>query len=171
MLLSPFTEEDSKAAHEEWGANCGPNALAFALCRNIKDCKDLIPGFSDNGFTNPTMMKAAIAGAGRTVRSIVMNSPQEGRFADLEPMFTEQTSVVRIQWEGPWTKRGANQRWAYRQTHWIATWLHSNTAFVFDVNGGVRNLQSWENDVVPLLVESIPRASGGWFPTHIYRIA
>lgn len=171
MMTYPFTEQDSQAAHDDWGANCGPNALAFALGRNIKDCKDLIPGFTGKQFTNPTMMLSAILSSGANVRTISVRPPQEGRFADIEPMFHQHAAVVRIQWEGPWTKPGANQRWAYRQTHWIATWLHSNTAFVFDVNGGVRNLQSWEQDIVPLLVESIPRATGGWFPTHIYRIA
>ena len=30
-LTYPFTESDSQRAFDEWGANCGPNALAFAL--------------------------------------------------------------------------------------------------------------------------------------------
>jgi hypothetical protein len=171
MLTSyPFTEQDSGQALREWGANCGPNALAFALGRNIKDCKDLIPEFSEKRFTNPTMMKAALAAAGVKHRCLTQKAPDTGHYACLDRMFHLEPSVVRIQWEGPWTVVGANAQWAYRHTHWIATQLHCATAFVFDVNCGVMNFQSWDTEIVPQITESIPRATGGWFPTHVYRI-
>jgi len=170
MLTYPFTEQDAQKAYDDWGANCGPNALAFAMGLHIDKVKGLIRGFDSRGYTSPTMMRQALNDLGTRYISVNVLKPEPPHYADIESMFDERAALVRIQWEGPWTEPGANPKWAYRQTHWVATWLNDNTAFVFDVNGGVRTLESWEKEIVPLLVEHTPRATGGWFPTHIWRI-
>lgn len=173
VLTYPFTEADSNRAHDEWGANCGPNALAFALGVHIDKVRGTIPGFEEKHYTNPTMMKAALATAGVGFTSVRVPAVKPGHLADAEPMFHERIALVRIQWDGPWTEPGANARWGYRFSHWIATWLHrgGDSDFVFDVNGGVRRFESWDKEIVPLLTAEIPRADGHWRPTHIWRLA
>lgn len=49
--------------------------------------------------------------------------------------------------------------------HWI-----EDQSLLFDCNGGIRNLDSWEREVVPAIVKTIRRADGNWFPTHIWRL-
>lgn len=170
MKTYPFTEEDSRKAYDTWGANCGPNALAFALGVHIDKVRGVIPQFEERGYTNPTMMREALATCGKSIQNVRLPPRKPGRLPDIEPMFHEQTALVRIQWEGPWTAPGANQRWAYRQTHWVTTWINDQTDFVFDVNGGARTLESWDQEIVPLLTASIPRADGHWYPTHVWRL-
>jgi len=166
MLKYPFTESDSKHAYAEWGANCGPNALAFALQIPLSQVRGKIPGFEQKHYTSPTMMAEALAGFGQAYLAAPKSeTSKESMFCGNSP------SLVRIQWHGPWTAVGANPKWAYRQTHWICTYMvHGQAAMVFDVNGGVRGYQSWRDEIVPLLVANTPRASGGWHPTHIWRI-
>lgn len=153
----PFTEQDMQAAVAEWGCNCGPSALAFALRLPLDRVRYAIPGFEAKGYTSPTMMRAALdrLGAGVAV------SPPD-RLSLLGSM-----ALVRVQFTGPWTAPGANPKWAYWHTHWIATWRGN----VFDCNGGIRPLGEWEAGIVPLLTAAIKRADGGWFPTHVWRLA
>lgn len=163
MLVElPFSQADSQAAYDEWGANCGPNALAVAIGRHINDVRALLPGFEGKRYTNPSMMKHALELA-------------DHQFVDIKPaathtMFTDVPCLVRIQWCGPWTAQGANPKWAYRQTHWIVTWIDDFVHYVFDVNGGARTYASWEAEIVSLLTGSIPRANGEWFPTHVWMV-
>ena len=90
--------------------------------------------------------------------------------------------LARIQWEGPWTKPGANPKWAYRQTHWVASWRQDGETLadkilaaidpvIFDVNGGLMLFEQWEQQIVPAIVANIPRADGGWHLTHSWEIA
>jgi hypothetical protein len=168
MLNYPFTEEDSSKAYLEWGANCGPNALAFALQIPLEKVRGLIPDFEAKRYTSPTMMKKAIANAGRTF----VSNP-----ADIANMFRIShggtVNLTRIQWAGPWTQPGANPKWAYRQTHWIATWGENSgpcREWVFDVNGGVMCFVVWKQAIVPILTAATSRADGGWFPTHVWQL-
>jgi hypothetical protein len=157
----PFTEAEMQAAADEWNANCGPSALAFALQIPVARVRGTIPGFEEKGYTSPSMMRAALQGMGvRFVAAV----------ADREEMFRAAPALVRVQWTGPWTKPGANPKWAYRQTHWIAAWRDGIQDKVFDCNGGIRAFSSWETEIVPLLTKTYPRADGGWFPTHIWRL-
>lgn len=161
-MMYPFTEDESQAAYDEWGANCGPNALAFALQIPLTEVRGKIPGFEAKRYTSPTMMKAALEN---------LRAP----FAVVPPsrsaMFQWEPCLVRIQFCGPWTEPGANPKWAYRQTHWIATYMvERQAAMVFDCNGGIRGYQSWRNEILPLLTEATPRANGEWFPTHVWQV-
>lgn len=176
----PFTEEESQAAYDCWGANCGPNSLAFALQVKLEAVRHAIPGFEEKLYTSPTMMKAALANLKTPFVPIL--SPNKDGILEPAAMFHETISLVRIQWTGPWTKPGANAKWAYRQTHWIATWATREAGdflelkrttiglFVFDCNGGICSFKSWQEEIVPALTAAYPRADGGWFPTHVWRI-
>lgn len=170
MPTYPFTEEEARKAFEEWGCNCGPTALAFALQCKLPAVRYYLKGFEQKRYTNPTLMANAIREAGRT--KIIQKVPSRTTAGGLniDPMFHSKISVVRVQWTGPWTAPGANPRWAYRMTHWIATWLERDVPLVFDCNCGIRGFESWENQIVPEIVKSVDRADGGWHPTHIWTI-
>lgn len=165
----PFTEEEFAAAAAEWGCNCGPSALAFALRVKLDVVRPAIPGFDEKRYTSPTMMKAALANLGRT---FVVDRQTDVSSGGSEVVATLRgLSLVRLQWTGPWTAPGANPRWAYRVTHWVAAWPAPQAGvMVFDCNGGVRTLASWESEIVPLITSSYKRADGGWFPTHMWRL-
>lgn len=116
--------------------------------------------FDERRYTSPTMMRAALDHFGRKTT----DGP-----CDFYGMFDERVALVRVQWEGPWTALGANPKWAYRHTHWVACWLDRNQRCVFDCNGGIRPVRDWEHEIVPLLT-NYPRANGDWFPTHVWRL-
>lgn len=161
-----FDETASQRAHEEWGANCGPNALAFALQLDINDVRSHIPDFDRKRYTSPTMMKEALKSLGVTWFNCK---------ADKEYICWPEVSLVRVQWTGPWTAPGSNPKWAYGHTHWIATWIQESAnhpfcdSMVFDCNGGIMTLNDWVANIVPELTK-YPRADGGWQPTHVWRI-
>lgn len=170
-MIYPFTEEQMDAAAKEWGCNCGPSALAFALQKPLEAARFAIPDFATRRYTSPTMMKAALAFHSQPYEVVRVKPPKLGEIAGPWPMFHERPALVRIQWEGPWTAPGSNPRWAYRQTHWIATWFESSAPIVFDCNGGIMHVRRWEAEIIPLIVQHTPRATGGWYPTHIWRLA
>lgn len=155
-----FNEADSIRAAEQWGANCGPNALAFALQIPLDSVRGRIPDFEERRYTSPTMMRSALIGLNASFIDI--------RSRDKDKMFCPLLSLVRIQWRGPWTEPGANPKWAYRQTHWVCCWSVGEIRYVFDCNGGAMLFPRWKDEIVPILIP--PRGNGEWFPTHIWRI-
>lgn len=172
----PFTEEQAQAAYTEWGCNCGPSALAFALQTSLDKVHPAIPDFDERRYTSPSMMRAALANLGQRFMPIA-TPPVKQRFTSYahQEMFAGPMTLVRIQWTGPWIVDGKPQRWAARQTHWIACWSDAHDVWqggrrlVFDCNGGMRTFQSWQQGIVPLIVESVKRADGGWYPANIWR--
>lgn len=172
----PFNEEQFKLANAQWGCNCGPSALAFALQVPLESVRPAIPEFDRRRYTSPTMMKQALANlqtsyTAADVRELnheLLCVPFDAIKFDYSNLFHDQPSLVRVQFCGPWTKPGSNPKWAYRQTHWIATWRELWDWMVFDCNGGVRLFESWQSDILPHLTP--PRGDGGWFPTHCWTI-
>ena len=156
----PFTESEMHAASTEWGCNCGPSALAFAIQQPLEVARRAIPDFDSKKYTSPTMMQAALKSLGISYRGITP--------PDRASMFSQESqALVRIQWLGPWTEPGANPKWAYWHTHWITTWMVGAIDLLFDCNGGVNRLANWEQEIVPLLM---PKRGSGWRPTHIWRL-
>jgi hypothetical protein len=168
----PFTEAEAEAAHEEWGCNCGPTALAFALQKPLATIRHAIPNFAERRYTSPSMMRAALENLGQRFIAI----KPDRRDAGVPRMFAGPMTLVRIQWTGPWIVDGKPQRWAARQTHWIACWSDAHDVWaggrylVFDCNGGMRTFGSWDSEIVPLIVASVKRADGGWYPANIWRL-
>lgn len=115
-----FVLADVDEAHDEWGANCGPTALAAALGKAlVEDVHDLVRAPAPRGdgpaefrgFMAPRDMLGALAKAG---------VPYE-----TAPIIRRRTpwprhGLVRIQWEGPWIGENIDPRAAYQYTHWIA---------------------------------------------------
>ena len=156
-------------AHAEWGANCGPGALAAIMDMDIEEVRPHLGDFEAKRYMNPTMMFAALDSIGRPWRVAGACWPRYNLGADW-PSY----GLARIQWEGPWTEPGVPIRARYRHTHWVAA-QHGRTSGdigVFDTNAvangtGWVSLPDWEKHVVPFLLEEfVPRASGGWHITH-----
>lgn len=168
----PFSSEELLAAMRDWNCNCGPSALAFALQVGLDKIRGKIPGFDQKGYTSPSMMSEALYELGKGYLAI--------RADDYRPMFNHRIALVRVQWHGPWTAPGANPKWAYRQTHWIATWEDMEERGiegrmeifnrVFDCNTGICSFDDWQKFTVPLILKGVPRADGKWSPTHIWRL-
>lgn len=176
--VEPFTVDELRRANREWGCNCGPSALAFACQVPLEAVRHAIPGFAEKRYTNPTMMEKGLEFLGRTVTRIPRPAPPAPRHEpDAERMFAiDAMTLVRVQWTGPWTAQGANHRWAYPHTHWIACWLEGPAIegpvpLVFCCNLGVCGIDSWSSDISNLIREHHARADGGWFPTHIWRVS
>lgn len=163
----PFLEQDMLDAYEQWGCNCGPGSLAFALQVPLVIVHGLIPGFDEKKYTSPSMMAAALDGSG-----CKWSKNQQPDHRRNHPMFSHDCpTLVRVQWTGPWTAPDAHPRWSYKHTHWVCAWNDESERMIFDINGGIRTLASWENEVIPPLLEScVPRADGGWYETHCWRV-
>jgi hypothetical protein len=171
----PFTEDEARTANSEWHCNCGPAALAFALQIGLDKVRAALAptGFEQRRYTSPTMMREALANLDQDFDAV--RNPHGGRNykAGVQSMFSTDNHIalVRIQWTGPWAADGKTQKWAARQTHWITCWRNAGSwPCVFDINGGVRLFDSWEREIVPLIVAEYPRADGGWYPANVWRL-
>lgn len=160
-----FDDADIATANATWGCNCGPAAIAASLGKTLDDVRPVVEaeGFSSKRYMNPTMVGNAIRRLGAKIGSSVGNA----KFPRL--------GIARIQWTGPWTAPGANPKWGYHYTHWIATWLmeagvNPNWFCIFDVNGGLTNQDDWERRIVPDLTRQISRADGRYIVTHRWEV-
>lgn len=171
-----FSQDDCERAFVDWGCNCGPAALAAVLGLHLRDVRAACEsaGFATRRYMSPTMMKTALAELG-----VKWHARKIGGIVDVIDM--PRRGLVRVQWEGPWTQPGANPKWAYRHTHWVACWrqqaftaagavLAILDPVIFDVNGGLMQLERWEEEIVPLITASIPRADGVWSVTHSWEV-
>jgi hypothetical protein len=167
-----FSLADAERASDEWGCNCGPAALAAVTGRSLDDIRPLMGDFERKRYTNPTLMLECLKRTGVRFWWNTTTIPVFG--------------LIRVQWEGPWTKPGVPVRVRYRHTHWVAiknpesasianpTQPHTN-ADIFDVNalnsGGWIAYRDWATILVPwLLGECVPKASGNFHFTHFVEV-
>jgi hypothetical protein len=150
-----FSPPDVEAAHEAFGANCGPCALAALLGVPVADVRRGFPAFPARPWCSPTQMLDALRLLGR--RGV--SKPNRPGNNMISP------GLAHIQWTGPWTAAGASPRWAYRHTHWISVACTEYRSLgVYDVNvGHWTTASAWAEKVVPYLLEDVPRADGGWW--------
>ncbi|MGH7131001.1 MAG: hypothetical protein ACREJO_03545 [Phycisphaerales bacterium] len=151
----PFTADELGSASAEWGCNCGPAALAFALQVKLDVVRHAIPGFALKRYTTPTGMAAALE---------CLRQATARHAPNMSGLFNDRfVSLVLVQWTGPWTGTGLNQKWAYLHTHWIATWGERGVPLVYDVNAGIQGLGAWTMDTAVSLIRRDPRRTG-WAP-------
>lgn len=160
-----FTPDDAQRAFDEWGANCGPGAVAAVCGLTLDELRPHLGDFESKRYTNPTLMWEILNRLGVSWR-LVKGSRSWPTYG-----------LARIQWEGPWTEPGANPRWAYRQTHWVgAKSRNLGNVGIFDINAiangtGWVSAADWERVIVPwILREAVPRANGKWHITHAVEV-
>ncbi|MBZ0161750.1 MAG: hypothetical protein K8H74_03465 [Notoacmeibacter sp.] len=164
ILPTRFTAEDADRAYEEWGANCGPGAVAAICGLTLDELRPHMGDFESKHYTNPTLMWSVLRSIGAR-----WSMRRSGGWPDY--------GLCRVQWEGPWTKPGVPPRAAYRFTHWIGAARRRDGAIgIFDINAigngtGWASLADWERILVPHILENcVPRADGGWHLTHVVEI-
>ncbi len=163
-----FTESDLAKAAAEWGCNCGPTALAFALQRRLEDVRWAIPGFEEKGYTTSKMMKQALSNwrVGWTQLS-THRAPYD--LEELAALASSIPALVLIQWTGPWAQGEQRARYASKYTHWI-TLFQLIEPMVFDCNGGITSLSTWDHAIASKITANYKRADGGWYPLHVWRL-
>ncbi|NMG39827.1 hypothetical protein GRZ55_11285 [Chelativorans sp. ZYF759] len=168
IQLPRFSADDAERAFDEWGANCGPGAIAAICGLTLDELRPHMGDFETKRYTNPTLMWQVLAGLG------VAFSYRGG---DLGRASWPQYGLARIQWEGPWTAPGVPIRARYRQTHWVGAARHPERGVgIFDINAigngtGWCALADWETTLVPfILSECVPRADGNWHITHAVEV-
>jgi hypothetical protein len=144
-------------AADEWRFNCGPAAICAIRDLSPEQVRPHMGDFESKGYTNPTLMFAALRSLGVSWTNAMPNWPRWG--------------LVRVQWGGPWTRDGVPIRARYRHTHWVGSSRSAFGDWVFDVNatcsGGWISFNEWSERLVPwLLRECVPRADGKWWITH-----
>lgn len=166
-----FTLEDAERANDEWGCNCGPAALAAISGRSLDEIRPVMGDFERKRYTNPTLMFESLNRTGI-------------KWWKIEGIPTH--GLLRVQWEGPWTRPGVPMRARYRHTHWIGIQQSDHMAIsfpgkisfgagIFDINamnsGGWIAFRDWTATLVPwLLKECEPKAEGGWHFTHFVEV-
>lgn len=153
-----FTMDDMIRANEEWGANCGPGAIAAIMGMTLDEVRPHMGDFEKKHYTNPSLMWSALRSLGVSWKKA-------------DELYWPQHGLVRIQWHGPWTAKNAPPRWAYRYTHWVAAKRGSGSTGIFDINAlangsGWCSSLDWVDTVVPFITSDIPRANGEWSITH-----
>lgn len=178
--MTRFTLADVDRAHEAWSCSCGPAALAAICDLTLEEVR---PHFERDrafpGYTNPTLMLAALRSVGRKHHEI---GPQP--WADKVGRPWPRLGICRVQWGGPWMNPGVPAAARYRATHWIGVSRlqrmdgteDPNAVCVWDVNqlsnapvspsAGWAPLAWWSGVLVPRLTADIKRANGGWSITH-----
>jgi hypothetical protein len=172
MSIRPprFGQQAAERAHDEWGCNCGPGAIAAICHLTLDEVRPLISGFEKKGYTNPTMMIEALDRIGVRWRSRALAS-------NVPKLDFPKYGLARIQWEGPWSAAGMNPRWGYRHSHWVGAARKIETIGIFDINcmqngSGWVDLLDWQEMVVPWILKScVPRANGKWHITHAIEVA
>jgi len=176
-LRAVFDRDVAQAAADEWGFNCGPGALCAVLRKTPEQIRPHLLDFEKKGYTNPKLMADILHGLEVPFRR-VMGPGQVGRHGFQTPRYPA-FGLVKIQWEGPWTKPQVPVRAAYRHTHWIGYQGEQlkppNKRMVFDINaicdGGWIPWYEWQDALVPWLLKRVePKATGGWWPTHCWEI-
>lgn len=149
----------------DWGANCGPTALAGALGLLLADVREAVsPGGKFPGRMSITAMKQALGRLGARAQR-EWSRPAKDELARTGGRMT----LVCIVWGGPWV--GGPYEAHYR--HFI-TYAHGyfgpvGPGWVCDVNNGGAGwlpFPAWEESIVPLLLprrkdESL-RGDGSW---------
>jgi hypothetical protein len=164
MIPLRFTLEDAERASDEWGANCGPGAIAAVMGMTLDELRPHMGDFEKKHYTNPTLMWQVLRNVGATWHL-------------RKPIQWPNYGLARIQWEGPWTSPGVPPRVAYRHTHWVGAMrcFRREEIGVFDINamnsGGWISLDDWMHTLVPWILEQcVPKANGNWNITHTVEI-
>lgn len=131
---------DIDQANKEWGANCGPCALAAAIGKDLADVREALPGFSVRKYMNVTQMKDAL-------KVLKVQHRFAAGYGD---------GLLHIQWGGfeilpTWVQ--------YEHTHWIAV----KGDAVFEVSAGEWvTFEEWKRVMPAAMKENVTGCNGKW---------
>ena len=174
-----FTADDADEANTEWGANCGPGAIAAVTGMTLEELKPAMGIFHTRKekYTNIALMYDVLKR---------LNVPYQKKLApDAWPEF----GLVRVQWHGPWMDEEAHWRARLRHSHWVGCAhvtdplykpgdepLNDSPALViFDINCINSNAAAWgwipfywwHDEIVPWIIQECePEGDGKYSLTH-----
>ena len=165
-----FSLADADRAYDEWGANCGPGALAAIMKMTLDEVRPYLVGFDAKHYTNPTMMM------GRSRAFALAGTPTRNYSPPVERHGTgHATGCVASNGKGH--GRSPACRCAPIPLHALEGSYAANNenVGVFDVNcmnngSGWCSLKNWSDVIAPHLIAQYKRASGGWHLTHAIEI-
>lgn len=159
-----FDEAEIEEAADSWGFSCGPAALCALLSRSPDGIRGHLGDFK--GYMNPSMMYAAL----RALEAQWCLSERHGDHGMEFPRF----GIIRIQWGGPWLQPKVPIPARYKRTHWAAVCAVPGSAMrVFDVNSARcewMKFREWKSELIPSLIEQVPKADGTWTITHAIEV-
>lgn len=170
MSSLPFTAAQVDTAYEEWGFNCGPGALCAVLSLTPDQLRPHLVEFEQKRFMNPTHVFSVLRRLDIRHRLTYKGDEPSIRYSRF-PRY----GLVRVQFDGPWTKPDVPIAARYKHTHWISVQRDQlGGIVVFDVNamewGGWLPWTEWEEKVLSLLLSGQARATGQWWATHSIEI-
>jgi hypothetical protein len=158
--MIPPAPTDIDEALAEWGATCGPAAIAAALGVSIGSTRRLVCDLDDRGeplrfkgYMGIRELRRALERAGVTISASGSVVPPDALLKH-----AQCPCVAMVQWSGSWDEvpRAAA---AYRHVIALAR-AETGEQFVFDVNDDDWNPRPfWEKEIVPLLM---PHRATGW---------
>jgi hypothetical protein len=164
-----FTSDDLDAANAAWGFNCGPSALAVIAGLKPEQLRPHLGDFERKGYTNPTLMFAALRSLGLRYTLVRLVEGQ---------VIWPRHGLARVQWSGPWCAPGVPYGARYRRTHWVA--CHHDPSFgtcIHDINAmhercnGWLDEYTWSAKLVPALLRACePKADGEFWVTHTIEV-
>lgn len=163
--------DEVEFASADWGFNCGPAVICAITGMSPDELRPHLLDFERRCFMNPSQMWRVLLGL-----RLPIDAAQQGRACVAGDGSYPPLCVVRVQWDGPWTAPGVPIKARYPRTHWIAVSGSLGERCVFDINavhscGGWIPWQTWTSSLVPwLLREAHPKATGKWWPTHIWAV-
>lgn len=144
--LLNFTPWDLEQAHEDWGCNCGPAALAACLGMTLDDVWCHLGRFCQLHYMNRDMMFQAVRQHGFRA-TVDLVADQDG--VDRYPTH----GLCLVQFGGPWVDDPKLAKWGTTQTHWIASKIDAGVNWIFDVNyARWVEWQTWHEELIPRLV-------------------
>lgn len=161
-----YTPPDLLAAHDAWGANCGPGALAAALRVPVMALRDAFPWFPAQPHTTPRKLEQVLRALVLQDRTWEWGRAVEGN--------RRATGVAMVQFTGPWTDPArAGEPWTRRVapqfTHFVAVNALGGHVHVYDVNNGEAGdwlpEHDWEAHTAPELLDfyrSRDKRTTGW---------
>jgi hypothetical protein len=141
-----FTEAESIDAEGDWGAACGPQAIAAAINEPLEHVRENLPaGF--RGSMSPTQVKRTLDAFAIVYRQVKELQDQKLR-----------NGLGYVQWDGRWVMSKFRQE-RYHYTHWIA----ARNGWVFDLNAiqfGWLYEADWRMDISRFVKDE---GYKGWF--------
>lgn len=161
---------DVDEAHAEWGANCGPCALAAALGKCVADVRVAVskperqlellgPSSSYRGFMGIRDMREALQALRVPIVRTWLRQPSR-MLDDLDDTSGHSVLII-LQWSGPWNDV---PRAAATYRHFV---VYRNgfvgpigPKWIYDANFGWLPMSVWAEHIVPGLIP--PRGDGAW---------